>query len=238
MDSEKNLQEAINHRFKIAYDKLLSLKRIDSKRDFCANAGINEGNFQKYYTGARKTNNLIIVNMTNSYNISPEWMLTGEEPMFRDEPSAKIISTEAMRVDGVPEDAIPLYDIDINAGNVQRLIEAHDNVPLVGWLHLEDTPAEAGLLGVRARGDSMATFINGGDVMLIKRIEDREFVPPGHAYVVISTELSVVKYIRNGSTPDKWVLRSHNDFYEDFEVSKSSVKHLFIVVKVLKELTY
>ena len=136
----------------------------------------------------------------------------------------------------VSAESIPLYDIDINAGNVERLIEGSTNIPLIGFIYLEDTSAAIGLIGVRARGDSMASFINGGDVMLIKKIEDREFVPPGHAYVVISNELSVVKYIRNGSTSDKWVLRSHNDFYEDFEVRKEAVKHLFIVVKVLKEL--
>lgn len=133
---------------------------------------------------------------------------------------------------------IPIYDIEIDAGNVARLIDDHNTVPVVGHLQLNDSLNTSGLMGVRAKGDSMATFINGGDIMLIRKLESRSFIPPGHAYVVIGKELTVVKYIRQGSTHGHWVLRSHNEYYEDFEVEKSDVIHLFIVVKVLKELTY
>lgn len=158
--------------------------------------------------------------------------------MNRQEAPAKVITSEIAKADGVPEGAIPLYDIDINAGNVQRLIEAQDHVPLVGWVHLEDIPAAQGLIGVRAKGDSMATYINSGDVMLIRRIEDWSFINFGYPHVIIGKETTAVKYLRKGPDPDTWILRSHNDIYEDFDIPKASVKHLFAVVKVLKDITY
>lgn len=134
--------------------------------------------------------------------------------------------------------SIPIYDIEIDAGNINRLIDANNNIPVVGHLNIESSENSSGLLGVRAKGDSMATFINGGDTMLIRKLTNWDFIPRGNAYVIIGKEVSVVKYIRNGPTPDEWLLRSHNEYYEDFIVSKKDILHLFIVVKVLKELTY
>lgn len=136
------------------------------------------------------------------------------------------------------EGAIPIYDMEVNAGMVGRLIDDNNNIPISGWLYLRGMSTDSGLVGVKAVGDSMATFINGGDIMLIRKLENYDFIPPGHAYVVISNELSIVKYVRNGKDESYWTLRSHNDKYEDFPVKREDVKHLFIVVRVIKELNY
>ncbi|MBF9252445.1 S24 family peptidase [Pontibacter sp. 172403-2] len=155
------------------------------------------------------------------------------------ETHSEVISNEEAQKGKLPKNAIPLYEIEITAGNVQRFIEANDNIPLIGWIHLEDTASAKGLIGVGAKGESMAPYINNGDTMIIRRVENLNVVPPGQAYVIITGEQSMVKYIRVGSTQDKWNLRSHNrEEFEDFEINKSDVKHLFIVVKVLKDIAY
>lgn len=181
--------------------------------------------------GKVKAISLSLATLINRYypQFTIEWLT--QDPKLKSAPPA-------VQVDIKDPHTIPIYDIEIDAGNVARLIDDNNNVPVVGHLQLYDSLNTSGLMGVRAKGDSMATFINGGDIMLIRKLESRSFIPPGHAYVVIGKELTVVKYIRKGSTPDHWVLRSHNEYYEDFEVEKSDVIHLFIVVKVLKELTY
>jgi len=83
MNSENNLQELINERFRTAYDELVNTDKVPSQRDFCLKVGLNEGNFNKYYKGGRKVNNLILVNMTAAYGLSAEWLLTGEGEMFK-----------------------------------------------------------------------------------------------------------------------------------------------------------
>lgn len=117
-------------------------------------------------------------------------------------------------------------------------MDDNNNVPMVGWVHLEDIPATKGLIGVRAKGDSMAAYINNGDVMLIRRIEDWDFINFGFPYVVIGKETTAVKYLRKGPDNNTWTLKSHNEEYDEFDIPRSSVKHLFAVIKVLKDITY
>ncbi|WP_187269993.1 XRE family transcriptional regulator [Pontibacter qinzhouensis] len=178
---------------------------------------------------------------SRTYNISLDWLIDGiggDEVILKENSSLKILGTEQYKEKGVPENAIPLYDIDINAGNVQRLIDDNNSIPLVGWIHLEEMSSTEGLLGVRAKGDSMATFINSGDVLLIRRIQDRSFIPLGLTYVLIGAEMSAVKYIHDELPGEKWLLTSHNVEHKPFPVKKEAIKHLFVVVKVLKDLTY
>lgn len=175
-------------------------------------------------------------------HLNIEWVVNGEGEMFKKpEKIYEDLSerTPLLLEEGkAPSTSIPLYDIDIDAGNVERLLDLNNGIPIVGWINLQDMPNSAGIVGVRAKGDSMGTFINGGDTMLIRRLESRTFIPPGHAYVIIGEELTVVKYIKNSDEENTWLLKSHNEKYEPFKVKISEVKHLFIVVRVLKELTY
>lgn len=175
--------------------------------------------------------------------LNKNWLITGDGNMLlaesMPEDKSDPLAHHAFSEESVERNkAIPIYDLDISAGTITRLIEDNNNIPLSGWLYLKGAPNTTGLIGVRAKGNSMATFINGGDTMLIRKLENYNFIPPGHAYVIISDELSVVKYIRNGRDNEHWTLRSHNDIYEDFEVKRSDIKHIYIVVKVLKELSY
>ena len=75
-------------------------------------------------------------------------------------------------------------------------------------------------------------------MLVIRPITNRRFVPLGGAYVIITEELNVTKYNLAGSTKETYTLRSHNyTMFEDFEVFKNDIKHLFLVVKVIKDVT-
>jgi phage repressor protein C with HTH and peptisase S24 domain len=209
----------------------ISHLNIDTKA-FEKNANLSNGFVNNIGDGIRKRS---LDNISIAYpSLNTSWLLTGEGNMLKDKNGSTTVPITQNFVEG----SIPLYDIEINAGTVTRIIDDNNTVPLAGWLYLKDNPNTTGLIGVRAKGDSMSTFIDGGDIMLIRRLRNFDFIPPGHAYVVISDELSIVKYLRNGKDENHWTLRSHNKNYEDFTVKRSSIKHLFIVVKVLKELSY
>src|SRR5690606_24177328 len=149
-------------------------------------------------------------------NLNPEWLLTGEaEPVKNGRALEEkcIVHT----VGEVPATALRLYDIEINAGNVTRIIADNNNIQVVGLLQLEELPNSNGFRGVRAKGKSMASFIDNGDHLIIKPLKNRRFVALGEAYVIITDEQAVVKYIRAGSTPETYTLRSHNyTMFEDF----------------------
>lgn len=228
-------------RFISAIQVLIDKKFARNFSEIAKNTGNSSQDFTDIKSGKKDLQRKFLDSICSFYPLSKTFVLTGTgDPLDVLDSSAENKSTKQVysSLDEIPEGSIPLYDIDIDGGTVSRVIDDANNIPIIGWLYLKDTPNTTGLLGVRARGDSMATFIQGGDMMVIRRLKNFDFIPPGQAYVVISEEVAVVKYIRNGSTPEKWTLRSHNDIYEDFEVKRSDVKHLFIVVKVLKDLTY
>lgn len=237
-----DLEKAINQRLVHLFDDLQQRKIISSVGEFCDKGGLDKSNFSKYFKEDEKQKELkteSVVKLTNAFNVNPDWLLNNLGDMYRDEAFfTNEIRQVTIHKEGVPDNAIPLYDMNINAGNVERLIDDNNCIPMVGWIHLEDVPASQGLIGVRAKGESMASYINSGDVMLIRKIEDWSFLPFGLPYVVIGTEMSVVKYLKAGPTQDEWTLSSHNEGHEDFHVPKTSVKHLFVVVKVLKDITY
>lgn len=232
------LEKAINQRVMILYDFLIKEGKVISITDFCEKSGLDRSNFSKYNREDDKAKEVkaeVLVKLTQSFGVNGDWLLTGEGDMFPIKNNIQIFSSDQKHI---PQGAIPLYDIDINAGSVNRLIEDNNSIHIAGWYFNEDYTSTTNLLGVRAKGDSMATFINGGDTLLVQRLQDWDSLELGPAYVIVTKERTVVKYIRKGSNKDSWLLRSHNDKYEEFEVPRSSVIHLFIVVKVIKELTY
>ena len=210
------------------------LKQINiSEGAFEGKCGLSTGYVSGIKTGIGSTT---MAKIRKAYsNLNTDWLISGDGKMFNKQQKEQ---NKDPISDTYIEDSIPIYDIEINAGVITRLIDDNNDIPLAGWLYLKDNPNTTGLIGVRAKGDSMSTFIDGGDIMLIRKLQNFDFIPPGHAYVVISEELSIVKYVRNGKDDNHWTLRSHNANYEDFSVKRSAVKHLFIVVKVLKELSY
>lgn len=237
----KKLKSIEAERFISAVQVLIDREIARSFSEIAKKTGNSSQDFTDLKSGKKDLQRKFLDSVCSFYPISKTFVLTGTgDPVeSKIKPAEFSPAKQVFAAAGeIPEGSIPLYDIDIDAGTVARVIDDANNIPIIGWLYLKDTPNTTGLLGVRARGDSMATFIHGGDMMLIRKLKNFDFIPPGQAYVVISEELAVVKYIRNGSTPDSWILRSHNDIYEDFEVKRSDVKHLFIVVKVLKDLTY
>lgn len=127
---------------------------------------------------------------------------------------------------------IPVYDVEINAGIVELLKESiKENI--VGYLDLPE--AQDADMVVTVRGDSMATLYNNGDRIAIKFVHDKSQIFYGKPYVVITSELNALKYIRKHSNPDMVILRSENvELYDDFDIEKKAIIHLFKVLCVIK----
>jgi hypothetical protein len=114
MTEEEILQASINKRFAIAFDTLKKNNSFSNQGEFCASISMNEGNFQKYYRGERKINPVILVKLNQKYNISLQWLLAGEGPMFQKEKEGNApLSKRVKRTAGKKEP-------DIFAGIIQE----------------------------------------------------------------------------------------------------------------------
>lgn len=150
------------------------------------------------------------------------WLMTGVGEM---------LTTKVNDVIEVVEQGTPVYDIDATCGDLSRPIvftEEH----IIGHVNLPNVSPNAVI--IRANGDSMEPHINDGDWIAVREVNNYNELYYGQAYLVITEELRLLKYLRKDEDEQHYViLRSENERYDDMRLAKSSIRHLFIVENVL-----
>ena len=83
----------------------------------------------------------------------------------------------------------------------------------------------------KVRGDSMYDKILPGAIVFVKQIVDISVIEYGQVFVVITEEQRMVKYVRRHLTnPDEmFVLKSHNNHYDDIDLPKDKITNLLLV---------
>lgn len=126
----------------------------------------------------------------------------------------------------IEEKRVPYYDIDATAGNVtlfeegaQEYIKQYITVPAFNDCEMF----------INVSGNSMYPKYCSGEAIGLKKIEDYDVVPYGEAYLIVTKEQRLLKYIRKGRDKDHWLLTSENSEFEPFEIPKKKVLHLYIV---------
>ncbi|OPZ87928.1 MAG: Peptidase S24-like protein [Firmicutes bacterium ADurb.Bin419] len=122
---------------------------------------------------------------------------------------------------------VPYYDIDATAGNVaifnedrSEYIKQYISVPAF---------ADCDMF-INISGNSMYPKYCSGELIAIKKIEDREVISFGEAYLIITKEQRLLKYVHKGKDIDHWVLKSENKEFDSFDINhKNKVLHVYIV---------
>jgi len=123
---------------------------------------------------------------------------------------------------------VPYYDIDVTAGNVQ-LFQENNQMPADYFTvpkEIQDVD-----FCFKVRGDSMYDKILPGAIVFVKQIVDISVIEYGQVFVVITEEQRMVKYVRRHLTnPDEmFVLKSHNNHYDDIDLPKDKITNLLLV---------
>jgi phage repressor protein C with HTH and peptisase S24 domain len=123
---------------------------------------------------------------------------------------------------------VPYYDIDVTAGNVQ-LFQENNQMPADYFTvpkEIQDVD-----FCFKVRGDSMYDKILPGAIVFVKQIFDISVIEYGQVFVVITEEQRMVKYVRRHLTnPDEmFVLKSHNNHYDDIDLPKDKITNLLLV---------
>lgn len=117
-------------------------------------------------------------------------------------------------------------NVDVTGGKIE-LENNSDNRP-TGFIQLpgfEDCQH-----AVPHYGDSMSPYINGGDVILLKELDNWvDYIPYGETFLVITSNHRTVKYVRKSPNPDNLLLVPHNDMYDAFEVPKKEILKMYLV---------
>lgn len=125
-----------------------------------------------------------------------------------------------------------VYDIDATCGPNSRDIDFAKDV-VIGSVNLPEIDKNSKI--VFASGESMFPLISNGDRIVIREVENWNFIYYGQIYLILTNEYRMVKYIRKHPSNDKEfiLLKSKNPDFDDIELPRREIKRLFVVENIL-----
>jgi phage repressor protein C with HTH and peptisase S24 domain len=88
---------------------------------------------------------------------------------------------------------------------------------------------------VQVKGDSMYPKYNSGDIVACKKLDMEDFFFQwDKVYVLETSQGTLTKRIKKGSSSDKITLISDNDSYDSFELAISKVLGVALVIGVIR----
>lgn len=173
-------------------------------------------------------------------NLSPRWLITGDGSMLLENDNSIAIVREPAEtynvvhreVDVVHRKEIPLIPINAMAGIIgdKATIREQDIKERYVIPDFQDVD-----FMVRVKGSSMYPKYNSGDIVACRLLRESAFIQWGKVYVLDTIEQgALVKRIRKGPSPDVLLAISDNESYEPFEIPRSEVRALALVVGVVR----
>jgi len=124
---------------------------------------------------------------------------------------------------------IVFTNADFSAGSS---IEFYDDTQMIQSAYTMDIPEFKGTVAFRAYGDSMEPTIKSGSIVFATKIEDwNSHLEYGQVYGIVCTDnRRYLKYIRKSKKQDThFLLKSENEFYDDFELPKDKIKNIWLI---------
>lgn len=201
---------------------------------FAEKIGISEGNIRGYIKGVQPKAD-VLEKIVRNYEVSPEWLLTGEGDMVRTSLSTPIQSHHGqLRETFKLGEGIPLIPIDAVAG-----IPVVDNkgVNFADCPHyiVPEFSQRGAQFLIRVNGDSMAPTYNSGDILACKKVEEIRFIQWGKVYVIDSSQDQLVKRpFECQEDTDCIICKSDNASYPPFLLPKSDIRSMSIVIGLIR----
>lgn len=197
---------------------------------------VSKVSVRNYLEGAKPS--LENLNILSEYlGVSVEWLATGKErvsetTMKSEERQNKMITIPQSTITVNKRKGALIYDIDATCGFDGRDIEFVDE-KVVGSIDAPEINPESKI--IFATGDSMLPLITSGDRIVIRRIESWDYFNYGQVYLIITNEYRFIKRVRKHPKDEEnlILLRSENPEYDDIDLPKKEIIHLFIVENIL-----
>lgn len=186
---------------------------------FEKSVGMSNASFSKSLknNGAIGTDKL--ENILSIYSdISPEWLLTGQGDMLKEEPSLSVSMN--------PQKGTPYYDVDFLGGfDLQENSQA-----MVPALNIVANICPRAEMWCNITGHSMEPTISHGDIIALHKcsVEDIQY---GEVYAVVLDTFRTVKILRKSSTPGMLKFVPVNK--EEFDEQEFSISRILQVYEVV-----
>ena len=219
MDKKLTIKERI-----LYFAKNQGISRTDLFNELEVAASNFKGVGLKSEIGADK----IVKFLTSYQNVSPEWILTGNGSMFRDEtPEAtEIHPSESIN-------AIPFVGLSVVAGfgSADFKIEATDVKAYYVVPKFKDRKID---FMIEVAGSSMYPKYNSGDVIACKIIRESQFIQWNRVHVIATKEQGlVVKRIKENGEHSIMAISDNKD-YPPFAIPMDEIAGIALVVGVIR----
>jgi phage repressor protein C with HTH and peptisase S24 domain len=201
-----------------------------SKYSFYKETGISNGFLDK--TGAIGSDKCEII-CSHYSDLNADWLITGEGSMLRNN-NYKIqdptpVVNEKKMIYKNPQ-GIPLIPINAMAGMFNGEIKV---LECECERYIIPVFKDAEFL-IPMRGSSMMPKYNNGDILACKPLPLDTFFQWNKVYVIDTDQGALAKRIKKGSDPDTLLIVSDNPEYDPFELPRSAIYHIALVVGVIR----
>ncbi len=199
--------------------KILEFKGLNKNR-FYKETGFSNGFLDKVKDiGSSKIEHILEIYP----DINPEWLLTGKGEMLRS-------SSETLPKEGYPLLSMEAFagpgDSSVFGDELQRVTERYD-IPLFKGLQVD--------FMISVKGSSMYPKYNSGDVVACRIINEVLFIQWNKVYVLDTKSQGVIlKRLKPSENSDMVICKSDNDSYDPFEIPKTDICKMAMVVGVVR----
>lgn len=146
--------------------------------------------------------------------------------MMAAEESAQYKKISRLRLKDTTDTRRPIYTVSGTAGEVVIFQDEPENIE--GYI---DVPEFGNLTGyIRVFGNSMYPKYCNGDLVGCRELKNKNIIPYGEAYLVITDEHRMIKYIDSYDHDEsKLTLRSEHPDYKPFSINRDDIKKLYII---------
>ena len=191
--------------------------------------GVGKTALSMVETGKARLSNRNKNILVQEFNVSPEWLESGEGEMFNADPS--LVKAFSLKTDNsLPMQSVPLYSIEGTAGLVPLFADRMSVEP-VNFIHIPNLPKCDGAIYVV--GDSMYPLLKSGDIVLYKQLQSLEDVFWGDMYLlsidIDGEEYITVKYVQKSEQDGYIRLVSQNQHHADKEIEISRIRAIALI---------
>ena len=199
----------------------------ESKADFARKVGEKPQTVSNWV--ARDNGNNVLNKIVEAFpQINKDWLMTGHGDMLIS--GNKVTVPQISYTKGVPYynvDFIGGFDIVLNDQTIspEYLIDFRKYNEATCWCNVT--------------GHSMEPEITHGDIIALKKIEDKSFLPLGEVYAIVTTNgMRTIKRLGPSSDPKCYTLVPTNKSpeYGIQELPKDMIEHIFQVLGCMKRL--
>lgn len=153
------------------------------------------------------------------FNVSAEWLLTGEGEVLKSDVTLKEKDQQDIRM-------VPLLPVSAQGGSLNDFVVSVKDTDC----EMIVSPIKGADYAMSVSGDSMSPEYPSGSQILIKRINERAFIDWGRVYVLDTCNGTVIKKLFPSEKPDTVICRSINPEYPEFEVAMQDIYGVYRVL--------